>query len=119
MIKLKREKKEDNFLLYIPKKKHSNWQIDKGRVKLIFYHDKPAEKFIRALMKKSRNSDVTFDDIGSTTWNLINGQNTVYDIGKELLKIYGEACEPVYDRLIMYIRYLNRRNWISFERGKQ
>lgn len=109
----------DNFLLYIPKQKHTVWEVQDNSVKLIFYHNKPIEKFMRWLVKKPCVSDMALDEIGSTVWQLIDGNNTIYDIGKRLEEKYGEKCEPVYDRLIMYIRYLVRKGWIQLDRGNQ
>lgn len=110
---------QDNFMLYIPKKKHETWEIRKGKVYLIFYHNKPTEKLIRWLFKKPYVSDIALDDLGSAVWLFIDGKNTVYEIGKKLVGKFGETCQPVYERLIMYIRYLNRRGWITFDRGNQ
>lgn len=115
----KKNKKEDNFLMYIPKKKHETFEVNKGIVKLIFYHDKFAEKLIRWLVKKPFVSDMELDKVGSKVWLLIDGKSSVYDIGQGLLKEFGSSCEPVYDRLIMYLRFLNKKGWISFERGQQ
>lgn len=110
---------KDNFLLYIPYKKHKEYETKDGKVLLIFHHDKPVEKLMRWLIKKPYISDIGFDTMGSRVWELINGQNTVYDIGQQLIKLYGKDCEPVYDRLILYIRYLIKKGWISFDRGNQ
>jgi len=118
-VKTKKRKKEDNFMLYIPKKKHETFEVNKGIVKLIFYHDKLVEKFARWLTKKPYISDMEFDQLGSMVWILIDGEKTVYDIGQGLINEFGKSCEPVYDRLVMYLRYLNRKGWISFERGRQ
>jgi hypothetical protein len=115
----KNERKEDNFLLYIPKKKHEAFEVAKGKVKLIFYHDRLVEKVMRWLVKKPYVSDIELDNLGSSVWLLIDGEKSVYDIGQGLLKEFGKNCDPVYDRLIMYLRYLNKKGWISFERGNQ
>lgn len=114
-----KKQREDNFLLYIPIKKHIDWEEKGGRVYLIFHHDKLAEKFLRWLVKKPYVSDLELDDIGSSTWKLVDGKRSVYEIGQRLLKQYGESCEPINERLIMYLRHLNKKGWISFERGKQ
>lgn len=113
------KKNQDNFLLYIPRRKHIQWEEKKGKVKLIFHHDKAIEKFVRWLVKKPDTSDIELDKLGSRVWMLIDGVNSIYDIGQIVLEEFGESCEPVYDRLIMYIRYLNRRGWIAFDRGEQ
>lgn len=115
----KSKSKEDNFLLYVPRKKHEEWKTEKGKVKLIFHHDKAAEKFVRWLVKKPYTSDIELDELGSKVWSLIDGNRSVFEIGKELKLHFGDACEPIYDRLIMYLRYLNKKSWISFSRGDQ
>lgn len=119
MIKFRKTKEEDNFLLYVPNKKHNDWEIEKGRVKLIFYHDKTVEKFIRGLARKPRITDVTLDEIGSSIWKFINGENSVYDIGQKLQETYGDACDQIYERLIRYMSYLNKKGWIYFEKSVQ
>lgn len=111
--------KADNFLLYIPRKKHDNWEIRKGKVWLIFSHDKAVERFMRWLVKKPTVSDVELDAIGSSVWKYIDGKATVYDIGQKLLFEFGDKMEPVYDRLIMYLRHLNKKGWISFTKDDQ
>ncbi|MDF2880763.1 MAG: hypothetical protein K0R54_1320 [Clostridiaceae bacterium] len=115
----KEQKKEDNFLLYVPAKKHTDWEVKNGKVYLIFHHNKSIEKFMRWLVKKPYVSDVELDDMGSEVWKSIDGKTSVYEIGEKLLKQFGEKCDPVYDRLIMYLRYLNRKGWVSFDRGNQ
>jgi len=119
MMFKKDEKNDDNFLLYIPKKKHNTWEVRKGKVYLIFHHDKTPEKFVRWLVKKPYTSDIELDELGSATWQFINGENTVYEIGKKLVAEFGDKCEPVNDRLIMYLRHLNKKGWIAFDRGSQ
>jgi hypothetical protein len=113
------KKKSDNVLLYIPKRKHNSWELKDGIVYLVFYHRKFIEKFFRWLVKKPDVTDIKLDRIGSCVWKLIDGNKTIYEVGQELKNELGEKCEPIYQRLIMYLRYLNRMGWISFERGAQ
>ena len=115
----KDEKNDDNFLLYIPKKKHNTWELRKGRVYLIFNHDKAAEKFLRWLVKKPYTSDIELDELGTAVWQLIDGKNTVHEIGKRLVAKFGDKCEPINERLVMYLRHLNKKGWIAFDRGPQ
>lgn len=117
--KNKKKQKEDNFLLYTPKKKHQLYEIRNKKVVLIFHHNKPIERFIRWLVKKPTISDITLDEMGSEIWLLIDGNNNVYDIGQKLFAKFGSKCEPIYDRLILYLRYLNKKGWIYFEKTQK
>lgn len=118
-MKFKEKKVQDNFLQYIPKIKHNIWEVRGEKVYLIFKHDKVVEKFLRWLVKKPYVSDIELDELGSRVWQLIDGKSSVLEIGEEILKQCGKSCEPVYERMTLYFRYLNRRGWISFERGLQ
>lgn len=109
----------DNVLLFIPKKKHETWEVKNHNVYLIFYHNRIMERFSSWLVKKPTVTDVKLDEIGSCVWKLIDGKKNIYELGENLKLQYGEECEPIYNRLIMYLRYLNRMGWIVFERGCQ
>lgn len=117
MIKIKKKKKKDNFMLYVPLKNHKEWIEKENSVYLIFNHDRKIERFASWLTNKPKVTDIELDDMGTKVWNLINGERSVYTIGQNLLDEYGKDCEPVYNRLIMYLRYLNKRGWIRFKAG--
>lgn len=114
---MKRKSNDDNFLLYVPIIKHEKWECKKGRVKLFFYHDKLIERFARWLVKKPNVSDIELDELGSSVWMLIDGERSLYDIGEKLKEKFGDKCEPLYDRLALFIRYMVRRGWIGFAKG--
>ncbi|MGE5678005.1 MAG: PqqD family protein [Pseudomonadota bacterium] len=111
---MKNNSKKDNFMLYIPEHKHDRWELRNKKVFLIFQHDRFAERLTRWLVKKPYVSDIELDELGSATWQLIDGKNTVYDIAQMLVGKFGEKCQPVNERLIMYLRYLNKKGWIRF-----
>lgn len=118
MFKKKKEneqKAEDNFMLYVPHIKHPHWEEQNGLVYIITYHNHPVQKMANWLVKKSNKSDVKLDELGSTVWKAMDGNRNVFQIGEIIKEKFGEDCEPVYDRLIMFMRYLNRRGWIYFE----
>lgn len=110
-----KNKKEKNFLLYIPVKNHTNFEERGKNIFLIFNHDRFVEKIARKIFKKPPVTDIELDDMGSDVWKFIDGKNNISDIIEKLREKYGEKCEPISERLILYIRYLNRRNWIKFK----
>lgn len=117
--KAKKANKQDNFMTYIPEKKCKDFEVRDGKVYLIFHHDKPIEKFASWLVKKPRVTDIELDEIGSYIWLSMDGKRTVYDIGQKLEKKFGEKCEPIYDRLIAYLRTMRKSGYICFESNEK
>lgn len=111
-----KKKPEENFLLYKPLRKIEKWEVKDEKVKLFFEHNKPIEKFTRWLVKKSKVSDIELDDRGSMVWQLCDGTKTIYDIALAMVERYNDTEQNCIDRLIMFIRYLSRRGWITFEK---
>lgn len=112
-----KHKNNNNFLLFVPK--HSDkieWKESNGTVSLVFHHDKIIERIIRIFIKRPKISTIDLDKIGSAVWLLIDGKKNVYEIGKNLKGEFGEKVEPLYDRLNMYLSYLNKRRWIFWEK---
>ncbi|AAM23461.1 hypothetical protein M2349_002201 [Caldanaerobacter subterraneus subsp. tengcongensis MB4] len=108
---------KDNFLLYVPKKSEKvNWEKRGDKVMFLFYHDKLIEKMVRLFVKKPRVTTLELDDIGTAVWELIDGEKNVYEIGQQLKERFGERVEPLYERLSLFMRYLNRRGWIYFSK---
>lgn len=116
---ISKSKKEDNFLLYVPRHKHSVWEEKNGRVYLIFHHKKLIEKLVIWLYKKPDVSDIELDEMGSAAWKLIDGKKTVFEISELLREKFGNSQEDSQERLIMFVRYLLRRGWVSLDRGNQ
>lgn len=115
----KRQEKLDNYLLYIPKKKHREWELKEDKVLLVFHHDRWIERLMRWLVKKPYVSDITLDDVGSKVWLAIDDTRTVFEIAQKLLEEYGPSFDPDYKRVTLFLNYLNKKGWISFARGPQ
>ncbi|RLD11452.1 PqqD family protein [candidate division KSB1 bacterium] len=69
-------------------------------------------KYIMSRMKQP-NYSIHLDAYGSAVWNLMNGEKTVYAIGKELKAEFGESVEPVYERLGLFMNMLAQRKFIT------
>ena len=114
--KKNKEKPEENFLLYRPLRKIEDWEVKDEKVKLFFHHNKPVEKFMRWLIKKSKISDIELDERGSQVWQLCDGTKTVYDIALAMMERFNDTEQDSIDKLIMFLRYLSRSGWITFEK---
>jgi hypothetical protein len=110
---------EDNFLRYIPERKHVDYEIRNDRVLLRFHHDRPAERFARWLVKKPDRSDLELDDLGSCVWLAMDGRRSVHDLATLLERQFGNRADQAQGRLVVFLRYLNKKGWITFKRGAQ
>ncbi len=110
-----KEKQKENFLLYKPSRKIEHWEMNGDKVKLFFHHDKPIEKFMRWLIKKSKISDIELDARCSMVWQLCDGNKTVYDIALAMMGKFNDTEQDSIGKLIMFLRYLSRNGWISFD----
>lgn len=111
----KKNKKDNNFLKYIPIKSDNKWRIkDNGKVIIYFEHDKLIEKFLYWLVQKPTTTDLELDDIGTEVWLLIDNNKTIYDIGVIIKDKFGDKIEPLYERLIIYFRILKQKKLVSF-----
>ena len=114
--KKNKERPEENFLLYRPLRKIEHWEVNDEKVKLIFEHNKLIERSMRSLKKKSKFSDIELDEMGSMVWQLCDGNKNVYDIALAMVKKFNDTEQNAIDRLIIFLRYLSRKGWITFEK---
>lgn len=110
------EKRESNFLNLIPEK-NCQWASDQeGKVYLLVPRFKnPWMKKIALKLGKTELVKIFLDEIGSRSWQLIDGRRTVRDIGVLLEKELGETVKPVYERLIEFISILFRNKFILYK----
>ena len=106
------KKKRDtniNFLDLVPVKNIKWERGEEGLIVLLKpkFKNKFIGKYFLPKMKKPFFR-IKLDEIGSYVWELCNEENTVSDIGIKLKERFGEKIEPVYDRLIIFLKQLER-----------
>ncbi len=110
-----KKQNSDNYLDYIPK--HSNKyqsKIDEeGKVTILVENTGIFNSLAQKLLKKPRVSQVHLDAMGNFIWPLINGENTVYDIAICVKEEFGEKAEPLYNRLIQYLKTMEDYGFID------
>jgi len=52
------------------------------------------------------------DEIGSATRQLLDGRRTAAEIARALQQKFGEKVEPVYDRLAIFFKQLEKQKLI-------
>lgn len=113
------KKNKKNFLEKIPCKNTKIQTIvnDTGQITLIIPRDRLIERIIRRFYKIPEKFTIDLDELGSKIWSLIDNNKNVYEIGQEVRKTFGEKAEPLYPRLITFLKILVNNKFIFFEKN--
>lgn len=111
--------KNKNFLDYIPQKnKKISWDADEqGVVTLHVEHRGIFAKLTQKFLGKPRISHVTLERFGSFMWQQIDGERSIYELGKGLRKEFGDDAEPLYERLVPYAQTLYRLGYVEYNKN--
>ena len=74
------------------------------------FWDRIAQKFFR----KSKISSIKLEGQGNFIFPLIDGNKSVYDIALAVREHFGADSEPVFDRVALFMKLLERNNLISY-----
>lgn len=58
---------------------------------------------------------VHLDDIGTSVWQLCDGERSVRSIGQALQHEFGDRIEPVYDRLHTFLEQMKNAGLIAWK----
>lgn len=96
-----------NYLNYIPKHSKFPYRVDEDGKVTIFVKNKGFfNRLAQKLLKKPEISQIHLDEMGNFIWPLIDGQRNIYEIAQLVKEEFGEAAEPLYNRLVAYMRNL-------------
>ncbi len=113
-----RRKKQDksNYLDKIPKRNGIfSWRAEEtGSVTIEVENKGVANKIAQKLLKKPKISYVHLDEMGSFIWPLIDGEKSVYELGICVEERFGEEANPLYERLVSYMRILESYGFIGW-----
>lgn len=110
------KKKEKNYLDYVPAISEKNtWDVGEDGVVTIHmvhagFYDRIAQKFFH----RPRVSHIKLEEYGSFIWQLIDGKRTVGEIAQQMKEKYGTKAEPLYDRLVQYMKILRNNDFIYY-----
>lgn len=113
---MKTKKNQENFLDYIPKH-NALFPYEKkenGNIEIKMLNKGLAKKITQLLFKKPKYTYVELEQFGSFIWEQIDGQRTVFEIGKLVKDKFGQDAEPLYERLTEYIQILRRNRFIVY-----
>ncbi|MCI2047766.1 MAG: PqqD family protein [Faecalibacterium sp.] len=112
------KKVSENFLDYVPahiELKRFSWQTqENGLVCFAIEHQNVYDKIAQKLFHTPRVTHVDLDEYGSFLWKHIDGQTSVKALAHAFREEYGEAVEPLYDRIVKYMAILHNNGFIRY-----
>ena len=84
------------------------YMIDEnGMVTLLEKQDHKIQSFLRKLkFKIPLYKEIELDEYCSTVFIMLNGENTVEEVGENLYLKFGEKVHPLYERLLLFINHI-------------
>lgn len=112
------KRNKDNYLDYIPVKNSKyNWQqSDNGDITIFVENRGVFHWFAQTLLKKPRISQIHLEEFGSFLWPRIDGEQSIFELGKEVHEAFGSKAEPLYPRLIQYMKNLEDYGFIIMKK---
>ena len=109
------KKVQENYLDYIPVISDKNtWSQEGGKVTVHMvnrgFYAAIAQKFFH----RPRVSHIDLDEMGSFIFPLLDGKRTIGDIALLVKAEFGEKAEPLYDRLVQYMKILHNNGFIRY-----
>ncbi|MBO5092982.1 MAG: PqqD family protein [Lachnospiraceae bacterium] len=111
-----RKKEKENYLDYIPKR-NILFPYKENKKKLIEIERKNKGLFNRIaqiFFRRPKVSYIELDAFGSFVWMQIDGQRSVYEIGKAVKEKFGQDAEPLYERLAKFLHILRSNDFIVY-----
>lgn len=118
MVMKKKNKGEVNFLDFIPAKEETQKfkENEEGNIVMCMERKSVYDRIARVLRKKTpKYSYYTLDSLGSYVWRQIDGERSVYEIGKLVKQEFGEEAEPLYERLSKFVQILEMNQFIQYK----
>ncbi len=111
----------DPILRQVPEIKETVlYEIRDGIVYIINLNDTKLHNFLRRFKKNiPTRTEIEFDKLSSRTFELIDGQRTIYEIGQIIGEEFKEEADPLYERLVVYFDGLaNNVRYITLKDGQ-
>ncbi len=110
-------KNAENYLEGKPLRNEKfSWSAKDGKITLEIENKGVWNRLFQKLLKKPKISYIHLDEMGSFIWPLFDGEKTILDIGKAVEEKFGDAAQPLYERLAKYCQILESYHFISLNK---
>lgn len=91
------------------------WKTDENGVVTLEIENKGLfNKIAHAVFKKPKISYVHLDEMGSFIWPILDGKKSILELGEAVEEKFGEAANPLYERLAKYMQILDSYGFIKW-----
>jgi len=110
-------KKQENYLERKPLRNPAlRWTADEQGVVTLEKDNKGLfNRVAQKLFKKPPVTYIHLDEMGSFIWPLLDGEQDLVALGKQVEQHFGEKANPLYERLAQYVRILESYGFITFK----
>ena len=119
--KKKNETVSANYLEYVPAHKQEiKYDISEDKKVTLLQENTGLFNWIaQKLFKKPRVSQIHLDEMGNFIWPLIDGKRNLIEISELVHEEFGDKAEPLYNRLVQYIKTLEAYEFITVNPGAE
>lgn len=119
--KKKNETVSANYLEYVPAHKPEiKYEISGDKKVTLLQENIGLFNWIaQKLFKKPRVSQIHLDEMGNFIWPLIDGKRNLIEISELVREKFGDKAEPLYNRLVQYIKTLEAYGFITVNPGAE
>ena len=86
---------------------------DKGEVIILVENKGVFHWIAQKFFHRPRVSQIHLDEMGNFIWPLMDGERTVYDIAMLVREEFGEKAEPLFERLVQYVKNLESYGFVE------
>ncbi len=105
----------ENYLDYFPKhsERYEYVTDEQGNVTILKRNEGLFHRAAQKFLGKPAVSYIHLDEMGNFIWPLMDGKRAVYEIAVLVKEEFGNQAEPLYNRLVQYIRTLEAYGFIE------
>ena len=118
---MKKKKVEANYLNYKPcHNKEFPYQLEEdGNITVLVKNKGIMNRLAQKFLHKPEVSQIHLDGMGRFIWKLMDGNRTIYDIAVRVDEEFGEDAQPLYNRLVAYIKNLEMYQFIQLQKEEE
>ncbi len=107
----------ENYLEKIPMSNPLlKWELNaEGKVDLLVENTGFFNRIAQKIFGKPKTTYVHLDDFGSFVWQQMDGEKDIIKIGIEVEAHFGDAAQPLYERLAKYFQILDSYRFIEWK----